>query len=535
MKLFLLGVLATSLVLDMGTAQTLAVTAEEQVLSPEGVPSLSREMLAETSFLEGKEATKREAPAISGDFSYKEEGDTIRITGYMGDEVHVVIPSEIKGKPVTALDSLGIPVEIQEESEIEGVSILSITFPDTIAEISSLLGYDCQELTSFMVDEGNPHYKTIDGILFSTDETTLVSYPAGKEDDHYVIPETVTRVAEGAFRFSKELATLNIPDSVTVLEDEAFYGSGVVTLSIPGSVAVIGSKVFYGCESLVAVYIQEGVTTLGHDPEEQTMMKGNLTFSQCENLSYVFLPKSLTQIHGEVFDYSSLQDIYYMGSASDWDKIKINVGDMVEIDGESWYTVTNRDLVNANIIFDSSEDDGILIDSWAWIHYKRAVDMNLLVDSLGMNLKSDITRHQIADLLVNMVEKYTKTTLSYTPDVFTDTEEESIWKANEAGIISGRGDGTFDPDTNASRQEMALMTYKAIVKMEEITGNTLISKEIAEISFEDQDDIKSWAREGVAIMASNHIMAGSEGNFIPHSPITVEEALVVNNNVFLLG
>lgn len=535
MKLFLLGILASSLMIQGGTEETLALTGADAMF-PQGENFLSLEMLSQSTVFQ-EEDTRREPRAISGDFSYKEVGDTICITGYMGEEEHVVIPREIQGKTVTAVDSLGIPQEVQEESEteIEGVTILSITLPETITEISSVLGYDCQALTSFVVEEGNAHFKTIDGVLFSTDETTLVAYPAGDMNDHYIIPETVTGIAEGAFRFSKALATIEIPDSVTELGDEAFYGSGVVTLTIPGSVAQIGSKVFYGCESLVAVYLEEGVTTLGQDPEEQSMIKGNLTFAQCHNLSYVFLPSSLTQIHGEVFDYSSLEEIYYMGSASEWGKVQKNVGEMVEIEGESWYTVTNQDLVNATIQFDSSVEDGIQIDPWAWIHYKRAVDMDLLVDSLGMHLKSDITRHQIADLLVNMVEKYTKTTLSYTADVFTDTEEESIWKASEAGIISGRGDGTFDPDTSASRQEMALMTYKAIVKMEELTGNVLISREVSDMSFGDLGDIKSWALEGVSMMASNDIMAGSDGNFKPKDFITVEEALVVNNNVFQLG
>lgn len=57
----------------------------------------------------------------------------------------------------------------------------SITLPSTIREIGGHAFTGLNNLTEFVVDAENPTYKTIDGVLFTTDEKELVAYPVGKK------------------------------------------------------------------------------------------------------------------------------------------------------------------------------------------------------------------------------------------------------------------------------------------------------------------------------------------------------------------
>ncbi len=64
----------------------------------------------------------------------------------------------------------------------------------------------------FVVADGNDRFKAEEGVLLSKDGTRLVSYPAGKTDEAYIIPEGVTRIDEMAFGLTK-VKTITLPDS----------------------------------------------------------------------------------------------------------------------------------------------------------------------------------------------------------------------------------------------------------------------------------------------------------------------------------
>lgn len=58
--------------------------------------------------------------------------------------------------------------------------LTSITIPAGVASISSTSFGACFILENIFVDEGNTVYASADGILFNKDQTTLITYPAGK-------------------------------------------------------------------------------------------------------------------------------------------------------------------------------------------------------------------------------------------------------------------------------------------------------------------------------------------------------------------
>ena len=64
------------------------------------------------------------------------------------------------------------------------------------------------------------------------------------------LADGVTSISVGAFRSCGALSEIVIPDSVSLIGEEAFYESGLKRVAIPDSVAEIGKYAFFGCKSL---------------------------------------------------------------------------------------------------------------------------------------------------------------------------------------------------------------------------------------------------------------------------------------------
>ena len=87
-----------------------------------------------------------------------------------------------------------------------------------------------------------------------------------------------------------------------------------------------------------------------------------------------------------------------------------------------------------------------------------------------------------------------------------------IWAYN-AGVISGRGDGTFCPNDTITRQEMAVMFYGWLSGGESLISDEQIKTALA--NFDDGASVASWAREAVAYCYLAGIMVGNDGHFSP--------------------
>ncbi len=64
-----------------------------------------------------------------------------------------------------------------------------------------------------IVDEKNNYYCSVDGVLFNKDKTRIISYPIGRYNRSYLIPDTVASIGEYAYYYSS-LVLVGIPYSV---------------------------------------------------------------------------------------------------------------------------------------------------------------------------------------------------------------------------------------------------------------------------------------------------------------------------------
>lgn len=176
-------------------------------------------------------------------------------------------------------------------------------------------GLPCSNLISIEVSKDNQNYISVDGVLFNREMTELIQYPIGKKQKEYVVPDSVTIIKNGAFRYCDELIKLTVgkgitviddpmlfgcdnietvilPDTLTKLDDGAFKYSGIKYIYIPDSVTYLGCEAMTGCDRLETVNIGKGVSFIhewairGNSLEEINVDSENTSFSDVDGVLF---------------------------------------------------------------------------------------------------------------------------------------------------------------------------------------------------------------------------------------------------------
>ncbi len=132
----------------------------------------------------------------------------------------------------------------------------------------------------------------------------------------YVIPDGVTKIGKYAFAYMADLESVEIPDTVTTIDEGAFSHSSIKSINIPMSVTTLGAEAFIWCKSLT------DITSLGAITAIPSHAFGNCGFtslvipntvetiesyalSTCSSLTSLEIPSSVTTIANNAFYNSS--------------------------------------------------------------------------------------------------------------------------------------------------------------------------------------------------------------------------------------
>lgn len=165
-------------------------------------------------------------------------------------------------------------------------SLVSIIIPKSVNSIDNAFGR-CNSLSEIHVDEDNPSYSSYGGVLLDKSGKTLICVPAGSQG-HFNIPETVIEIGSFAFFGCNQIKSVNIPESVTFIGNRAFQECGIISLEIPNSVTHINDA-FFSCEDLTSITL----------PDKLAEIYG-WTFFGCGLLTSIIIPESVTSIGKDV-------------------------------------------------------------------------------------------------------------------------------------------------------------------------------------------------------------------------------------------
>lgn len=201
----------------------------------------------------------------NGIYIYDEYTYHIEIKQYVSEEPVVTIPSEINGKPVTA---------IGERAFHNCWYITNVTIPDGVTEIGDrVFGY-CTGLTDIKLSNGLEEI-SFEMFLECTKLNNVVVPESVKVIDGHgfancfaltnlTLPDSLSKIGYGAFNNCTGFESMIVPAGVTEIDSMAFaYCYNIVSITLPEGLKSIGDYAFYDCTSLININIPDSVEYFG--------------------------------------------------------------------------------------------------------------------------------------------------------------------------------------------------------------------------------------------------------------------------------
>ena len=220
---------------------------------------------------------------------------------------------------------------------------------------------NCTAFTAFdAATSGNAHYSSNDGVLYSTDGTTVIAVPVAKTG--VTLLSSATKIGAGAFAGNRD-AAFTIPATVTEIGAYAFAGSSIKNVNLSGLNSV-PEGAFSGC-SLDSVTGWSGIQKIGAyafcnalDRRAQTLDLsaateiGDYAFAGCTFVQNAVNAANVTKIGAHAFDgadlrgevdFSGVTELGDYAFAQNLNMKKITLGSVTKM-GVGVFSVTSKNV-----------------------------------------------------------------------------------------------------------------------------------------------------------------------------------------------
>ena len=194
------------------------------------------------------------------------------------------------------LESVSIPEGATSigDRAFSQTSLESIVIPASVTVIGPSIHevfYQCYNLKNITVESGNTAYKSVDGVLYTADGTTLIQYPQNKADTSYKMIDEATKIDFLAFNYTQNLQTIDF-NNVTAFADKAVYGNQALKEIVLKNAASLGNQAFSVNKAVTSVELEKVPTTMGSN-----------IFSSCTSLTNVTLPDDMKELQDGMFAF----------------------------------------------------------------------------------------------------------------------------------------------------------------------------------------------------------------------------------------
>lgn len=283
----------------------------------------STDSFDETSDMTSDDSDDTVQTYVSGDFEYALTNDVARLVKYSGDDTELVLPSELDGYSLTAVEAGAFAGNSVLQTLEIGNSVVNVasgalsgcTALEKLSIGSSVAVFDPFDLDESVALEGidvantNGVFASVDGVLYNGDKTVLLFCPRGLKSEKLTLPQGLLTVGERAFAECAGITSAVVPSGCELSAFSFFHCTSLQSVTLPQGLTAIPDRCFFGCVALKSVAVPAGVTTVGE-----------LAFFGCVALAKVSLPSTVTSIGDDVFKCcSALKSISVSGEyATTW-------------------------------------------------------------------------------------------------------------------------------------------------------------------------------------------------------------------------
>lgn len=244
--------------------------------------------------------------------------------------------------------------------------------------------YDYPSFESIEINGNSQYFSVVDGILYSKDGGTLIKYPAGRQNERFIIPSNVTKIGNFAFAVednsTSKLKIVSLGNQVTAIGCGAFKNTALTNITIPKELEAIPDYAFSGCKKLVTVIFSgkslksigeyaftECTSLYGISIPEGVKTIGAGAFYKCNSLENVSVPNTIESLGKDAFSETSLyyylyDNGLYLGNT----KNPYHV--LVTTNGASTLTTHNNTVVIASGAIDKGVKHLVITDNVFFIN-----------------------------------------------------------------------------------------------------------------------------------------------------------------------
>lgn len=333
----------------------------------------------------------------SDTYKYKELGDgTYELVKFSnpGDITEITIDYVVDLE--TGEKDTSKPISVISEYAFNCDEVLNeISFGKDVKSIDGKSIYSCWWVQNVWIDDDNPYYCDLDGVIYTKDLTEIVFYP--NDHDKYIRLQTGYAYLDDegvqhSYLVDDEGAEMEELWGTTEKYDEAYlaeYNKQVRTYVVPSTVTKVGELAF-AYSNITDLYLPEGVKTM----EAMAVFKNSVllniysytadseitdvTYKAVDSMATIYnsLPEGLEYIGSDCFYYTrGLSYMYipstvtYIGHHAFWDAVYKENDELMGI--------TEIDVAAAEETFENNCETG---DQWRpqydYMLFKKSVSLN---------------------------------------------------------------------------------------------------------------------------------------------------------------
>ena len=238
----------------------------------------------------------------------------------------IILPNSVKSIPKDAFRNSQIAKVVLNEGlksigdmAFFNSTVQEIVFPSTLEQLKEDIFYYCYNLKKADLSKTK---------ITKLPASTFVY--AGIEE--VLLPVTLKEIGSQAFLKTSQLKTIEIPENVSTIGQEAFRESGITTVKLPNGVTNIASRAFYYCPELTEVitygtmsnedpnamihaYCLEGCPKLTRFEIPQSIrILGQGLLGGNRKVTQLTIPANVTQINFSAFNNTGIKEVKVEGT-----------------------------------------------------------------------------------------------------------------------------------------------------------------------------------------------------------------------------